>query len=52
MITLLTRIIEISPLYTSGPMVLMNERVGSHKPFFLNAKGKKVRSNEQNKITK
>ena len=49
-VTLLTSIIEISPLYTSGPMVLTNGRVGSHKPFFSIAKGKKVSSNERNKI--
>ena len=45
-VTLLTSIIKISPLYTLGPMVLTNGRVGSHKPFFSISKGKKVRSNE------
>ena len=40
------------PLYTTGPTVLTNGKIGSHKPFFSNAKGKKVSSNERNKITK
>ena len=34
MITLLTGIIEVLLLYTSGFMVLMNGRVGLHEPFF------------------
>ena len=35
MVTLLTSIIEISPLYTSGPTVLTNGRIGLHKTFLL-----------------
>ena len=41
MVTLLTTIIKISPLYTSGLTVLMNGRVGSHKPFSRMQKGRK-----------
>ena len=52
MVTLLTSTIKISPLYTSGPTVLMNGKIRSHKPFFSKAKGKKVSSNERNKIAK
>ena len=53
-VTLLTSIIEISPLYTSGPMVLMNGRVGLHKPFFLDYKREesKLKRTKQNCETK
>ena len=47
-VTLLTSIIEVSLLHTSGPMVLMNGRVGLHEPFFFEYKKgrKQVQSNE------
>ena len=51
MVTLLTSIIEIPLLYTSGPTVLMNGRVGLHKHLFRMQKGKKASSTKQNEIT-
>ena len=46
MITLLTSIIKISLLYTSGPTVLTNGRVGLHEHLFLNAKRKENKFNQ------
>ena len=48
MVTLLTSIIEIPLLYTSGPMALTNGRVGLHEHHFLMQKGKN--QNKQNEI--
>ena len=43
MVTLLTSIIKISLLYTSGPTVLMNGRVRLHKHLFSKAKREESR---------
>ena len=49
-ITLLTSIIEVSLLHTSGPTILMNGRVRLHEPLFRIQKGKKASSIKQNEI--
>ena len=46
MVTLLTSIIEISLLYTSGPTVLMNGRIGSHEHLLSNAKREESKFNQ------
>ena len=45
-VTLLTSIIEVSLLYTSGPTVLMNGRVELHEPLFSNVKREERKFNQ------
>ena len=49
-VTLFTSIIELFLLYTSGPTVLTNRRVGLHEPLFWMQKGKKANSTKWNEV--